>query len=262
MTNTETIWVDSHAHLTMVEPDDVEATIQRAVEAGVGGILTPATGPDDLERTLQLGQSFPARVKIAVGVHPHDATALDRNFQRRLETALVQPGVVAVGEIGLDYHYMNSPREDQISAFEWQMDLAIEAGFPVIIHNRDSWTDLFSVLKNRAGKLQGVCHSFTEPPAIVNEVLALGLYVGVSGMVTFRRAENIREMVAAIDIDRLLVETDSPFLAPVPHRGRPNEPAYVPLVGSAVAQVLGLDIEEVARRTTANSDRLFGCLFS
>jgi len=261
MMKSEITWIDSHAHLTMVEPDEVEAVIQRAIEAGVGGIVTPATNPEDLERTLQLGRDFPSRVKIAVGLHPHDATSLDASFRKRLQESVGRPGVVAIGEIGLDYHYMNSPREDQLQALQWQLDLAAEADLPVILHNRESWHDLAPVLERREGTLRGVCHSFTEPPAVVKKVLALGLYVGVSGMVTFRQADNIREMVGAIDLDRLLVETDSPFLAPVPHRGRPNEPAYVPLVGAAVAEVLGKDLEEVARRTTANVERLFGCGF-
>jgi TatD DNase family protein len=245
----------------MVEPDEVEASIQRALEAGVRGIVTPATNPADLGRALQLGIDFSSCVRVAVGLHPHDASALDASFRRRLEEAAGQPGVVAIGEIGLDYHYMNSPREDQLQALEWQLDLATEAELPVILHNRESWHDLFPALERRRGSLRGVCHSFTESPAVVKEVLALGLYIGVSGMVTFRRADNIREMVSAIEIDRLLVETDSPFLAPVPHRGRSNEPAFVPLVGAAVAEVLGLEVDEVARRTTANVERLFGCGF-
>ncbi len=261
MTNNEITWIDSHAHLTMVEPPEVGAVLGRAAEAGVGGVVTPATNPADLERTLQLGRDFPSCVKIAVGLHPHDASALDASFRRRLKEAVGRPGVVAIGEIGLDYHYMNSPREDQLQALRWQLDLAAEAGLPVILHNRDSWHDLAPVLEGRDESLRGVCHSFTEPPAVVEKVLALGLYVGVSGMVTFRQADNIREMVGAVDLDRLLVETDSPFLAPVPHRGRPNEPAYVPLVGAAVAEVLGKDIREVALRTTANVERLFGCGF-
>ena len=229
--------------------------------AGVRGIVTPATNPADLERTLQLGRDFPTSVKIAVGLHPHDASALDGSFRKRLEEAVCQVGVVAIGEIGLDYHYMNSPREDQLKALEWQMDLAIDADLPVILHNRESWQDLYPVLKRRDGALRGVCHSFTEPPAVVKQVLELGLFIGVSGMVTFRRADNIREMVAAIEIDRLLVETDSPFLAPVPHRGRSNEPAFVPFVGASVAEVLGLDTDFIARQTSANVERLFGfCL--
>jgi len=254
-------WIDSHAHVTMIEPSEVEATLSRAAVAGVCGVIVPATNPADLERTLQLGVEYPSFLKIAVGLHPHDASSLDGKFRKRLEDAASNAGVVAVGEIGLDYHYMRSPREDQIQAFEWQLDFAIEAGLPVIIHNRESWEDLAPPLKKRAGVLRGVCHSFTETPTVVKDVLALGLFVGVSGMVTFRRADNIREMVAAIDIDRLLVETDSPFLAPVPHRGRPNEPAFVPLVGEAIAEVLGMEIDEVARQTTTNVERLFGCGF-
>ncbi len=254
-------WIDSHAHLTMMDPPDVEAVLERARENGVVGIVTPATNPKDLERTLELGREYPSFVKIAVGLHPHDASSLDASFQKRLEEAVGRPGVVAIGEIGLDYHYMNSPREDQIRALEWQLDLAQEAALPVILHNRESWNDLAPVLERREGALKGVCHSFTEPPAVVKQVLALGLFVGVSGMVTFRQAQNIREMAGAIDFDRLLVETDSPFLAPVPHRGRPNEPSYVPLVGAAVAEVLGKEIDEVARQTTANVERLFGCEF-
>lgn len=261
MKNGDAYWIDSHAHLTMVDPEDVGATIQRALDAGVRGIVVPATNPADLERTLQLGRDFSSNVKIAVGLHPHDASALDASLRKRLEEAVGQVGVVAVGEIGLDYHYMNSPREDQVQALEWQMDLAAEAGLPVILHNRDSWHDLYPLLKRRQGALRGVCHSFTEPPAIVKEVLALGLYVGVSGMVTFRRADNIREMVAAIDVDRLLVETDSPFLAPVPHRGSPNEPALVPFVGKSVAKVLGLETDVLARQTSVNVETLFGVLF-
>lgn len=261
MKNADTYWIDSHAHLTMVEPNEVGAAVQRAFDAGVRGIVTPATNPADLERTLQLGRDFPTCVRIAIGLHPHDASALDASFRKRLEEAVGKPGVVAIGEIGLDYHYMNSPREDQLQAMEWQMDLATEAGLPVILHNRESWHDLFPALTRRQGTLRGVCHSFTEPPAVVREVMALGLYIGVSGMVTFRRADNIREMVAAIEIDRLLVETDSPFLAPVPHRGRPNEPAFVPFVGASVAEVLGLEADDVARRTSANVERLFGFSF-
>ncbi|MCD4748796.1 MAG: TatD family hydrolase [Thermoanaerobaculales bacterium] len=242
----------------MFEPDEVVATLDRAADAGVVGVLIPATGPDDLERTLALGREHGSRVSIAVGTHPHDASSLDRASKQRLTRVLDEPGVVAVGEIGLDYHYMNSPREDQLQALEWQLDLALEANLPVILHNRDSWEDLESLLVRRTGLLRGVCHSFTEGPDRVRKVMKLGLYVGVSGMVTFRQAHNIREMAAAVDIDRLLVETDSPFLAPVPHRGKRNEPSFIPFVGRAVAQELGLSVDEVAAGTTANVERLFG----
>ena len=251
-------WIDSHAHLTMFEPGEVAAAMERAAAEGVCGVLIPATCPGDLDRTLALGREIGSRAALAVGVHPHDASSLDAAFRKRIEASLNEPGVVAVGEIGLDYHYMNSPREDQLSALEWQLDLSLEADLPVVLHNRDSWEDLERVLAPRAGELRGVCHSFTEGPERVKKVMDFGLYVGVSGMLTFRRADNIREMTRAVEIDRLLVETDSPFLAPVPHRGKGNEPSFVPLVGRAVARELGLTPEEVAAATTANVARLFG----
>ncbi len=246
----------------MFEPDTVSDVVQRAVAAGVHGVIVPATGPDDLLRTLELGDEFPERVRTAVGLHPHDAVQLDGAFRKELTGAAERSGVIAIGEIGLDYHYMNSPREDQIRALEWQLDLALEADLPVILHNRESWDDLIVILRSRAKNLRGVCHSFTEPPHRVTEVLELGLYVGVSGMVTFRKAENIREMAASIDLDRLLVETDSPFLAPEPHRGRPNEPAFTPYIGTAIARLINREQNVVAQRTTANVERLFGTGFS
>jgi TatD DNase family protein len=253
-----TSWIDSHAHLTMFEPDEVGEVLDRAHDEGVRAVVVPATGPDDLDRTLALGREHPGRVAVAAGVHPHEAASLDDGARRRIEAALAEPGVVAVGEIGLDYHYMNSPREDQLAALAWQLDLALAADRPVILHNRESWDDLARIVGARAGDLRGVCHSFTEAPARARRVLQWGLYVGISGMVTFRQADNIRDMTRAIDLDRLLVETDSPFLAPVPHRGRRNEPSFVPLVGEAVARVLGLEPAAVAAATTANAGRLFG----
>jgi len=251
-------WIDSHAHLNLYEDGEVDGILSRAAEAGVSRIIVPSTGPDDFERTLHLGRQYPDRVHTALGVHPHEASSFDAETGRRLEKGLEELGVVAVGEIGLDYHYMNSPREDQIAVLERQLDLAMERNLPVILHNRESWEDMEEMLKRREGRLRGVCHSFTESPDRVGFVEAMGLYVGVSGMVTFKQAENIREMAAAISPERLLVETDSPFLAPVPHRGRKNEPALVRLVGERLAGVMGMDVEETARISRLNTCRLFG----
>jgi TatD DNase family protein len=166
--------------------------------------------------------------------------------------------VVAVGEIGLDYHYMNSPREDQIAAFAWQIDLAIERDLPVVVHNRESWSDLEAVLGEREGRVRGVCHSFAEGADEARRVLEMGLYVGISGMVTFKAADNIREMVAVLEPNRVLVETDSPFLAPVPHRGQRNEPSFVPLVGERLAKEWKKPAEEIASLSTAGFRDLFG----
>jgi len=261
MKQRDPLWIDSHAHLSMFEADEVVEVLTRAADAGVGGVVVPATGADDLDRVLELGRALPGGVVTAAGVHPHEAATLDRHLKQRIEKALAEPGVVAVGEIGLDYHYMNSPREDQLQALEWQLDLSLEAGLPVVLHNRESWQDLEPRLAERQAELRGVCHSFTEDPVTVAKVVAMGLYVGVSGMVTFKAADNIRVMAAAVPLERLLVETDSPFLAPVPHRGKRNEPAYVPLVGHEIARLHGLAAGDLAERTTANVRSLFGTSF-
>ncbi|NOZ96035.1 MAG: TatD family hydrolase [Acidobacteria bacterium] len=249
--------VDSHAHLNMYEPGELPGVLERAVLAGVGGIVVPATGPDDLEAVTALVRDHLELLAGAVGVHPHEASSLNGEVKERLERLLGSDGIVAIGEIGLDYHYMSSPREDQIKALEWQLDLAMESGLPVILHNRESWEDMESILASRAGALHGVCHSFSEGEAATRSVVEMGLYVGISGMVTFRRADNVREVVRTAGMDRILVETDSPYLAPVPHRGRRNEPAWVRHVAEAVALELELGVREVVVRATASARRLF-----
>ncbi len=256
--NETTLWIDSHAHLTMFGTDELATVFDRAAEKIVGGVLVPATGPGDLEATIGLAEDYPEKVVAAVGVHPHEASALDAGLKRTLEAALARPGVVALGEIGLDYHYMNSPLEDQLVALEWQLDLALETNRPVILHNRESWSDLESRLSARAGRLRGICHSFAEGPDEALRVIELGLMVGISGMVTFKAADNIREMAAVLQPEMVLVETDSPFLAPVPHRGERNEPSYVPLVGRKLAEVWGTTVERVAERSTTGFRTLFG----
>jgi len=253
----EVRWIDSHAHLTMFELDEVHQVLERARRAGVHGVLVPATGPGDLDLTLELAARHPTRIVAAVGVHPHEATALDDEMKRSIRGALEREGVVAIGEIGLDYHYMSSPKEDQLAACEWQLDLAIEADVPVVIHNRESWHDLEALLAPRGGRLRGVCHSFAEGADEARRVIDLDLMVGISGMVTFKAADNIRSMLAAVDLGHLLVETDSPYLAPVPYRGRRNEPRYVVETGRRVAQELGKDVATVAAAASENFRRTF-----
>jgi TatD DNase family protein len=250
------MWIDSHAHLTMFEPDELDEVLERAAAAGVGGVLVPATGADDLDRALAIAGRYP-QVVASAGVHPHEASSLDDRLKRRIARALADPGVVAVGEIGLDYHYMSSPREDQLSALEWQLDLALEAGLPVVLHNRESWNDLEARLAARSPGLRGVAHSFTEGPAEASRVVELGLVVGISGMVTFSKAENIRQMAASLAPERVMVETDSPYLAPVPHRGRRNEPGFVVEVGRRLAEVWSLTPEAVAASSTSVFRGLF-----
>jgi TatD DNase family protein len=252
------MWIDSHAHLTMFSPEEVEEVLRRAADDGVRGVLVPVTSPDDLDRAVGIARDFDSSVVAAAGIHPHDAEKLDSETKRRVEKALEDPHVVAVGEIGLDYHYMNSPREDQIAALEWQLDLALEADRPVVLHNRDSWDDLEAALSSRSPGLRGVAHSFTESPERALRVIELGLVIGISGMVTFAKADNIRRMAVPLAEQPVMVETDSPFLAPVPHRGRRNEPAFVVEVGSRLSELWGNDISAVESTTTSTFRELFG----
>jgi TatD DNase family protein len=252
------LWIDSHAHLTMFETDEVGAVLDRAVERGVAGVLVPATNADDLGTAVGLCSEFPDRIVAAAGVHPHDAASLDDGLKRQIERELSHEGVVAVGEIGLDYHYMNSPREDQLAALDWQLDLALETGLPVVLHNRDSWRDLEPALAGRSPGLRGVAHSFTEGPDEARRVIELGLVVGISGMVTFAKADNIRRMASALAPEEVMVETDSPFLAPVPHRGQRNQPAFVVEVGCRLAELWDTKNAAVASATTAVFRSLFG----
>jgi len=248
--------IDSHAHLVMFPESEQDDVLARAAEAGVGAVLVPATGPEDLDPVAAMGARWPGRVLTALGVHPHEARHLDDGLKRRLERAVRTAGVVALGEVGLDYHYDLSPREAQREALRWQLGLAREAGLPVVLHHREAWDDFLAVLDEYPG-LTGVAHSFTEGAAGAAEVVARGFHVGISGMVTFPKGDNIRDAARAVPAGRLLVETDSPYLAPVPHRGKRNEPAWVRLVAETVAKVRGAGLDEVERDTGAAFAALF-----
>jgi TatD DNase family protein len=248
--------IDSHAHLAMFEPGERHDVLARAADAGVSRILAPATGQSDLDTVRELAGELEEMVLGAVGFHPHEARTLDAAWKRRTERALESPGIVAVGEIGLDYHYDFSPREDQRKAFAWQLALACERGMPVVLHHREAWEDFLAALDAHAG-VHGVAHSFTEGAAGVEEMARRGLFVGISGMVTFPKGDNIREAARAVAGGRLLVETDSPYLAPVPHRGKRNEPAYLRLVAEEVARLRGVDPAVLERETDAAFSALF-----
>jgi TatD DNase family protein len=242
----------------MFDAAEIGDVLARAADAGVAGVLVPATNSGDLDRALDLTAERPESLVGAAGVHPHDAATLDDSMKRRVEQAMSCDGIVAVGEVGLDYHYMNSPREDQLRTLDWHLDLALESDMPVVLHNRESWTDLEARLAARSGRLRGVCHSFSEGPDEARRIIELGLLVGISGMVTFKRADNIRQMAAALAMHEVMVETDSPFLAPVPFRGRRNEPGFVVHVGRRLAEEWDVEPPALAEATTANFVELFG----
>jgi TatD DNase family protein len=248
--------IDSHAHLTMFEPGEQRDVLARAQEVAVTMVLAPATGRHDLDATVELAGEMEGSVLGAVGFHPHEASTLDATWKRRLERTLDSPGIVAVGEIGLDYHYDLSARDEQRQVLAWQLALAREHGLPVVLHHREAWADFLAALDACPG-IRGVAHSFTEGAAGVEEMTRRGLFVGISGMVTFPKSDNIREAAKAVPAGGLLVETDSPYLAPVPHRGRRNEPAFVRLVADEVARVRECDLAVIERETDAAFAELF-----
>ncbi len=248
--------IDSHAHLAMFAAGERQAVLDRAGAAGITRVLVPATGPEDLDAVAELALKFPDRVVVALGFHPHEARHLGPDARRRIETLLAGPGVAAVGEIGLDYFYDHSTHDEQHRALAYQLGLARELGLPVVLHHRDAWLDFLAALDAVPG-IRGVAHSFTEGADGAAEMARRGLYVGISGMVTFPRGDNIREAARAVPADRLLVETDSPYLAPVPHRGKRNEPAWVRLVAERVAAERQVALETLDAETDANFARLF-----
>jgi len=237
--------------------------LARARAAGVTRFLVPGTTLEDSDAAAAMADPT-AGVFAAVGVHPHEARDFEPSRDGpRFEELAARPGVVAIGEIGLDFHYDHSPREKQIEVLEWMLDCAKRLGLPALLHNRESGAEMLALLERLGGRPDaGVFHSFTEDAAYGRKAIALGYLVSFSGMITFRAAENIRSSAARLPLDAMLVETDTPFLAPVPHRGKPCEPAYVVETAKTLAEVKGTDLAAVAAATTGNFDRLFSKEFS
>lgn len=252
-------WTDDHCHLGWDQDDAVsaeaaDALVAEAVEAGVERMVTVGTDVAHSNDAIAAARRHPGRVWATVGLHPHEA----KYGTDGLEPLLAEPEVVAVGECGLDYYYEHSPREAQRQAFADQIALAKAHGLPLVIHTRDAWPDTFDILAGEGAPERTVLHCFTGGPDEARRCLDLGGFLSFSGIVTFKGAADLRAAAALCPLDRLLVETDSPYLAPVPHRGRPNRPALVPLVGAAVAAAGGHDLEVVAEATWANAESVYG----
>jgi TatD DNase family protein len=245
------VLVDSHCHLNML--DDAAATLERARAQGVGGFLCIGVDEPGIAAVLALADAHPD-VWATVGQHP-DASAADPAW---IERHLRHPRVVALGEMGLDYFHETTSegRTRQRECFDWQLALAAREGLPVVVHTRQAEADTLALLQRHAGVV-GVLHCFTESWDLAAAAIDLGYYVSISGIVTFRNGENVRDVARRIPDDRLLVETDCPWLAPVPHRGKRNEPAYVADTAAFVAELRGSTREALAELTTANFRRLF-----
>ena len=246
---------DSHAHLNFSQFDaDRDAVIRRARDAGLTAIINVGTDLASSKASIALAQQHDF-IYAAVGIHPHDAKRVNERVLDQLRVLTRHPQVVAIGEIGLDYYRDRSPRPAQRRAFADQLALAAELELPVIIHSREAHDDVMEQLCGWKGR--GVLHSYSAGPEHLDEVLELGFYVSISGPVTFPRADRLREAAALVPLERLLVETDSPFLTPVPRRGRRNEPALVRHVVDAVASARGAPAETVAQATADNLTHLF-----
>ncbi len=251
--------VDSHCHLDFPElAAEQDAVVARARAAGVGHMLTICTHVTRFEQVRAIADKFPD-IHCTVGIHPHEAGREPAVDVERLVELSRHPRVVAFGETGLDYFYNHSPRADQERSFRVHIAAARQTGLPLVIHTRDADDEMTMILTEEmaAGVFTGVVHCFSSGQALADAAVGLGLYISLSGIVTFKKAEALRAVVKTVPLDRILVETDSPYLAPIPHRGKRNEPSFVGHTAAAVAQIMGVSSAELAARTTDNFFRLF-----
>ena len=246
------MWADSHCHLQY--EGITEDALAEAAAAGVTRIICVGTDGAESEKAIDVARARPGTVWATVGLHPHEAS----HGVDGIVALLDAPEVVAIGECGLDYYYDHSPRAAQREAFAAQVALAHERELALVIHTRDAWDDTFAILRAEGVPERTVVHCFTGGPEEARRALDLGASLSFSGIVTFKKAADVREAAAMVPLDRVLVETDAPYLAPVPHRGKPNQPAYVALVGAAVAALKGLPGHDVEQATWANTASLFG----
>jgi len=256
---TQPYLVDSHCHLDFPEfASDTAAVIDRARNAGVGHMLTIGTKITKFDGVLAVAERFD-NVSCSVGIHPHEAGVEPAMDVEKLTTLAKHPKVVAFGETGLDFYYNHGPKDDQIRSFRVHMDAARAAGLPIIVHTRDADAETAAMLTEemKKGSFTGVIHCFSSRPELAAKALELGFYISFSGIVTFKKADTLREVAKTVPLDRILVETDSPYLAPMPHRGKTNEPAFVTHTAALVAELKGLTRDELATQTSANFFRLF-----
>ncbi|MDX1699842.1 MAG: YchF/TatD family DNA exonuclease [Melioribacteraceae bacterium] len=253
------MFIDTHAHLYYPNFEgEIDQVISRAQNAGVKYIIVPGTDLATSKRAIELADEY-SSVFAAVGVHPHDTNEWKDSFITTLKEFSTHPKVVAIGEIGLDYYYDFSPKENQLKAFRLQLDLALETSLPIIVHNRESNDDIMSIIREyKDTDLRAQFHCFAGNESDATELIDMGHYISFTGNITFKKAENLIEILKSVKIDRLLLETDSPFMTPVPYRGKRNEPSNVLLVAEKIAEIHNIGIEDVSRITNHNVHKLFG----
>jgi len=249
-------WIDVHTHLNMLEIS-TEQALNDAAANNVKNVITIGTCPDDLPTVLGLAQKYFPQVACTLGIHPHEAQLYSPAMEKFIRENGTRPEVVAIGETGLDYYYENSPKEVQPGVFRAQLRLAQELGLPVEIHTRDAEPDTMQILQEFNGKVRGLLHCFTGTWEMAKCGLDCGYHISISGVVTFKNAEALREVVRKVPLDCLHVETDAPFLAPVPHRGKKNQPAWVTNTAQVVADLKGISLEQLSAQTLSNAKNLF-----
>lgn len=248
--------IDSHAHVDFPQfGDDREAVIERARAAGLVALVNIGTNVSTSQASVMLAERYDF-IYATVGIHPHDAKTATAEALDNLRALAQYPKAVAIGEIGLDYYRNYSPRSAQRQAFRDQLDLALELDLPVVIHSRDAHDDVLRILSTWEGT--GVLHTYAAGPERLDQVLDMDFFVGLSGPVTYAKAQALQDVARTVPLDRLLIETDCPYLTPEPHRGQRNEPAYVRFVADAIAQARGDALAHIADATTENAQRLFG----
>ena len=251
--------VDSHCHLSMETfIEDVDAVVARAHAAGVERLVTICTRVDEFAAVVAIAERFES-VYCSVGIHPHEVASDEKINADRLVSLARHPKNVAIGETGLDYYYENSPRDMQQRSFRVHIEAARRTGLPLVIHSRQADDDMEMILREESGKgaFPAVLHCFSSGQQLAHTAIELGMYVSLSGIVTFSKAGALRKIVACLPVERLIVETDAPYLAPVPHRGKRNEPAFVVHTAAKMAELLGMDEGAFARQTRDNFYRLF-----
>ena len=252
------MYIDTHAHLFYPNFNgEINQVIDRAREACVDYIIVPGTDIASSEQAIELAEKYDL-IYASVGVHPHDAKDWNADLLKNVEQLAASKKVVAIGEAGLDYFYDFCPKDKQAEAFEDQINLAINLKLPLIIHNREADNDVMTLMRKYKGKVRGQMHCFAGSLKDARELIEMRHYISFTGNITFAKADNIRKILSGIDVENLLLETDSPFMTPIPYRGQRNEPAYVKLVAEKIAEVHHLTIEDVARTTSNNVYKLFG----
>ena len=252
--------IETHCHLDYLSSEELDSTMAKARAVGVDRVITIAVSRDNQDVVRDIASRHDD-VWCTQGLHPHEASTWDHNFNDQLRRLARDPKVVAVGEIGLDYYYEHSDPKTQIEAFEGQLDVAIDVHKPVVIHTREAESDTKAALKTVASQLKckGVIHSFTSSLDLAEFCLSAGFYLGFNGIATFKNAENVREVIRSTPLERILLETDAPYLTPVPYRGVPNAPYFLPFIAETIAELKEVSVTELLKAAHQNS---LNCFFS